>query len=151
MMYTDKDIQRFWSKVAKAGVDECWHWQGALNCGYGTIAIGGRVMRAHRVSYILAYGQFDAALDVCHRCDNPSCVNPRHLFLGTAKDNMQDMVAKGRHYGTHKLTIEQVHTIRKRFADAPRKWGLQVALSREYGVHETTIYRILKGKNWASK
>jgi hypothetical protein len=76
----------------------CWLWAGAMvhQTGYGTIGHGGRSHGAHRASYETFKGPIPAGLLVCHRCDNPSCVNPDHLFLGTVRDNAQDMIAKGR-------------------------------------------------------
>jgi hypothetical protein len=79
--------------------DGCWEWQGSLNrLGYGrfTNFDGRRDWLAHRLSYRLFIGEFDEELRVCHSCDNPRCVNPNHLFLGTAKDNTQDSIRKGR-------------------------------------------------------
>ena len=91
-------MKRFWDKVAIAGPDDCWDWQAFINkFGYGQFRIGKQVIGAHRVSYLLEYGEFDKTLDVCHSCDNPRCVNPKHLWLGTASDNVWDMAKKGRH------------------------------------------------------
>ncbi len=90
---------RFWAKVAKAPTG-CWEWQAATDRhGYGFIGLGVRAVgtgRAHRVSYVLAYGSVPKGMCVLHRCDNPPCVNPVHLFLGSRADNMRDMKAKGR-------------------------------------------------------
>jgi HNH endonuclease len=92
---TRNPIDVFWSKVAKT--DHCWTWEGSRHPqGYGTLSVGRKTVRAHRFSYELANGPFDASLDVCHHCDNPSCVRPDHLFLGTARDNMRDASRKGR-------------------------------------------------------
>jgi hypothetical protein len=90
---------RFWSKVIKS--DKCWTWTGAINkhTGYGTIGLGrrsGKTRGAHRVSWELAHGPIPEGLYVCHRCDNKRCVRPDHLFLGTAEDNAQDALRKGR-------------------------------------------------------
>lgn len=86
---------RFWSKVDKG--PGCWTWTGATqNYGYGAVTIHGLTRRAHRVSWELAHGPIPDGLHVCHRCDNPPCVNPDHLFLGTAQDNVDDKDAKGR-------------------------------------------------------
>jgi hypothetical protein len=86
--------ERFWPKVAKS--DGCWEWRGAKTLGYGRINVGRRSILAHRVSYEMANGPIADGLVVCHRCDNPSCVRPDHLFLGTLGDNNADMFAKGR-------------------------------------------------------
>ena len=91
--------ERFWAKVDKT--DNCWLWTGSVNNrGYGRIGSGGKngsALYAHRVSYLIHFGEFDESLFVCHTCDVPNCVNPNHLFLGSAKTNSEDMVSKGRH------------------------------------------------------
>lgn len=94
-------IERFNSKVIRMGIDECWGWNAAKdNQGYGRIGMrtvrGKRAVQASRVSWMLFVGDIPEGLSVCHRCDNPECTNPKHLFLGTPKQNTLDMVAKGR-------------------------------------------------------
>lgn len=97
-VFSEQDIARFWGKVELG--DGCWHYQGYLKVGthpYGRFWAQGKKHRAHRVSYVLARGPIPLGLVVCHACDNPQCVRPDHLWLGTLKENMADMVRKGRH------------------------------------------------------
>jgi hypothetical protein len=108
MQLDDSAIKRFWQKVEKG--DGCWEWQGApsKHGGYGTFTVGGSRFntfqreRAHRVSYQIHFGPISSGLKILHRCDNPLCVRPDHLFPGTQGDNIRDMWAKGRqnaHFG----------------------------------------------------
>lgn len=92
--------ERFWEKVDRRSPDECWPWLGRARTsfGYGAFAIGrDRANRAHRIAWELTNGPVPVGLSALHRCDNPPCCNPAHLFLGTQADNIADMVAKGRH------------------------------------------------------
>lgn len=94
--------ERFWEKVNKSG--ECWTWTACTHhqWGYGHFRAGGKLVTAHRYSWELHNGPIPPGMRVCHRCDNPPCVRPAHLFLGTDADNAHDMIAKGRHYrGEH--------------------------------------------------
>lgn len=152
--YTSKDVERFWSKVAvTANPDKCWEWQASTgHFGYGWIAWGKRPEHAHRVSWLLTYGEIPDRLFVLHSCDNPSCVNPKHLFLGTHLDNARDKEAKGRHipakgerHGCSKLTRIQVEEIRMRYI--PGK-VTQKMLAKEYGVTQAMIGNIVRGDNW---
>lgn len=94
--------QRFWAKVKKGKVNECWNWTGAKKgAGYGHLSLNKAAyksifMGAHRFSWLLHFGEIPKEMIVCHKCDNMLCVNPKHLFLGTRKDNTQDMVQKNR-------------------------------------------------------
>lgn len=147
---------RFWSKVARGTVRQCWEWQASLHpLGYGQFGYNGSSVHAHRVAWELTHGPVADGLYVLHKCDNRKCVNPAHLFLGTQVDNIADMVAKGRQRGRQwvseeshfaKLTTAQVADIRARLAAGKR--GTARALAAEYGVSEATISVIKHDKTW---
>lgn len=154
--------RRFWEKVHKRGPDECWEWKTRSGRrDYGCFSINGKPQRAHRVSWIMHFGEIPEGLFVCHSCDNPPCINPRHLWLGTAQDNVVDMVRKGRGYspisqgvkirkakgeahGSAKLNNEKVLEIRRRLNAGER----DERLGLEFGVGRTAIRYIRTGRRW---
>lgn len=92
---TPKDIARFWMNVKKT--NGCWEWQASLHPrGYGRFQLKNKTVRAHRISYFLQHNKISSKKVICHSCDNPKCVNPAHLWEGTAKENTEDMIIKGR-------------------------------------------------------
>jgi len=146
--------ERFWAKVDKKGSDECWEWTAHRDKkGYGKINAGGqrdRTFYAHRVSYELANGPILKGKFVCHYCDNPGCVNPRHLFSGTQKENIEDAIRKsrfphGENTGSSKLTDQDVHEIRQMLS----RDISQRVIAKKYEVNHSTISDIKTGKSWA--
>lgn len=136
----------------------CWIWQGVFrskNCRYGVIHLrkgrGGMVL-AHRYFYENKHGEIPKGMFACHKCDNPSCVNPDHIFIGTHTDNMRDKAKKnrqpnGERSGVHKLTERQVIEIRKQ---AKNDWSSRIInpLSVKYNMHKDTIRKIIQKKLW---
>ena len=147
--------QRFWEKVKRGKRNECWIWIGSkIPQGYGNGWWNGYQELAHRISWIIANGNIPRELDVLHRCDNPPCVNPRHLFLGTAKDNALDMVEKGRfrsgnlrgvQIGNSKLKDADILEIRRFYKT---KEYTYTSLGRRYGVSYQQIANIISKKHW---
>lgn len=142
-------LARFWAKVDRSGgQDACWLWTASKDSnGYGVVRVAGTLRGAHRVSWMLAFGD-PGSLLVCHHCDVPTCVNPRHLFIGTDADNARDRDAKGRCAhgeiaGGAKLTAKQVAEIRA--ATSPRH-----ELAERFGVSTRQIGRIVNGTSWAT-
>lgn len=112
IIVTPELVVRFESKVVRDDCmpDGCHIWTGVKNPkGYGSINFKGKNLRAHRISYTIYNGEIPYGLLVCHRCDNPPCVNPAHLFVGTASDNEQDKLSKGRNYQKNKTHCPQGH------------------------------------------
>lgn len=104
-------IQRLFERRSISATG-CWEWTGFKSwLGYGETAILGKPWRVHRLAYRCFKGEFDRVLDVCHSCDNRACFNPDHLWLGTHKQNMDDHVAKGRHYEARRETCERGHPL----------------------------------------
>lgn len=139
--------ERFWSKVDVQGPDDCWEWQAHRDRkGYGKFQMSNS-RPAHRVAWELANGAIQNDLFVCHRCDNPSCCNPAHLFLGTNDDNLKDAVRKGRtsrgvNRPNSKLTPEIVIEARRRY----QAGEFSNNLATEFGVDEHTMYSAIIGK-----
>ena len=147
----------FWPKVAVAGDDECWLWTGSkFDTGYGCVNRNWTAIGAHRISYELHFGPIPDGMFVCHRCDNKACVNPRHLFIGTPRENTQDMMIKGRHrvgmptrptgedHPMAKLNWNAVRDIRL----ARKNGALLRELAGRYKVTEALISAIAKNKIW---
>lgn len=132
----------------------CWEYSMCRNrSGYGKLSFRGKLTTAHRLSYEVFKGAIGDYF-VCHRCDNPPCFNPDHLFLGTHLDNIRDAKAKGvifgrplhgEEHGRHKLTLDQVISIRKAYKPFVKTMDM---LAEEYGVCNQTIQKIIYGENW---
>jgi len=143
---------RFWERVDVRGEDECWPWVGSVvERGYGVLFIQGEdSVLAHRYSWTIHNGLIPDGLFVCHHCDNPPCVNPQHLFLGTNLDNIQDMVRKGRHTigernARAKLTSDQVLRVRELYSSGKYT---QEELADMFKVCVSNVYQIVTGKIW---
>jgi hypothetical protein len=143
--------ERFLAKVCRDVASECWLWQGMVRPdGYGAALYNGKECGAHRVAWMLFRGKIEVGIVVCHKCDVRACVNPEHLFLGTAAENARDMTEKGRYprgekHGSSRLTAEQVSRIKAMLAE-DRMYMTEIA--REFGVSPTTIQAIKMGKTW---
>lgn len=141
---------RFWEKVSVLGDTDCWPWIGDLNkLGYGRFELLQRKFLAHRFSYLIANGYLDETLCVLHSCDNPRCVNPRHLRQGSRADNQMDAWIKGRirrgqEAGAAKLTADNVAVIRARLA----KGESHRSIAKDYGVSRSNIGAIKNGISW---
>lgn len=161
---------RFWANVRIAGPDECWEWgRGRIPKGYGMFYIGGKPYArrsSHRMAWELTHGEIPEGMFVCHRCDNPPCCNPAHLFLGTPQENVLDRLSKGRcNYATgarHGTATRPERVARgERSGGAKLKdWQIpyirtllaagvfQIHVALAYGVTDPTISNIATGTTW---
>lgn len=144
-------VERFWSKVNVTDTGRCWNWSGAKDGhGYGLVLFNGKSTRAHKVALYLRSGSFPAY--ACHRCDNPGCCNPDHIYSGNHASNMADKVARGRcrtnggiaHYAAS-LTRSDVLKIRR----LSTKGGFSInQIAKAVGVKFGAVQRVLSGKSY---
>lgn len=150
-------LPRFWSKVDRTG--DCWVWTGARH-RYGHLTVDGRSYNAHKFSYLIHKGAVPRGRVVRHTCDNPLCVCPDHLVLGSQSDNVRDMFAKGRQASHEALSAAQIrcaHPRRKLNASSVREIRRllaagrlsQSAIGRMFGVPQSTISAVKLGRTWA--
>lgn len=146
MMIAPEHEPRFWSNVFRQE-EGCWMWEGwpATPNAYGGFQVVNKKFLAHRVAYALTKGAIPAGMFVCHHCDNPKCVRPDHLFLGTPLDNMRDMHRKGRaRSGNAKLNPDAVRDIRSAHSTG---MGYR-RLARKHGVAVNAVVQVLRGDTW---
>lgn len=157
-------MERFWAKVNKT--ETCWLWAGSTDRGgYGRVRANRKMLKAHRVVWMLHYGSIPVGFHVLHHCDNPPCVRPAHLFLGTQADNMRDCQMKGRKatgerngncthpeqrprgecHKNSKLTETRIQAIRALYASGVYT---QAVLGRQFGVCQAAISYIVRRKQW---
>jgi hypothetical protein len=142
---------RFWEKVRRGTPEQCWEWTGSRNKGYGQINIHRKACKAHRVAWSLAHGD-PGEQHVLHRCDNPPCCNPAHLFLGDQRANVLDMYRKGRGGGqfgpgrtaTRRLNPEDVYSIR----EASRAGASDRSLAKLWGMSRGAILHLRTRRTW---
>lgn len=142
---------RFHDSYKVGEADACWPWQrAAFRTGYGRFNVARTSVVASRAMYMLIHGAIPAEMEVCHSCDNRICVNPKHLWLGTSRDNAQDCIAKGRKVlafgesnGLAKLSPEAADSIRQ--SKTPHR-----VLARELGIDEARVRQIRKGDGWGN-
>lgn len=146
-LHNFRDLKtNFWNKVNVSNVpDACWEWVAHRNeDGYGTFQSG----LAHRTAYLIEFGSIPDGLYVLHTCDNPGCVNPKHLFLGTQQDNMDDMIAKGRQCKDNVagvFTWSEVRDIRKQYSSE----NISIRqIADHYGVSYNAIWSIVTNRTW---
>lgn len=152
-------MKRFWIKVARGGKDECWNWGACRGPdGYGRFRLNGETEHAHRVAWTLAFGEIPRGIFVCHTCDNPPCVNPSHLFLGTAQENTWDCIAKGRRAAQRRPGIlcgsGNGRAILNDWSacGVMARWLMgysQCQVAREFGIGHSTVFRIVNRCGWA--
>jgi hypothetical protein len=132
-----RHIDRFWNQVDKT--NSCWIWTGSVDKGnYGRFSVNSREISAHRFSKLIA-GQDPTGFMVCHRCHNTRCVNPDHLYLGTAQDNQRDKVESGRSH--FKFDLNTIQEIKDKMPLYRRRIGV---LAKEYGIDRCHLYRAIK-------
>lgn len=148
---TELQFSNFENKIDRSG--DCHVWKACKFQGYGKFGVKPRKspMMAHRLAFLIRHKEIPEGMLVCHRCDNPSCVNPDHLFLGTYKDNVADMIMKGRanppkglNHHKAKLNKRKVNKIRELHLAG----NTNREISKRFKVHEATILQVVTGITW---
>ena len=148
----NKKLIRFISMVRVDEKTKCWNWAGHLTeKGYGQFGVDGGIVRAHRFSFEALKGEIEPGMNVCHHCDNPSCVNPDHLFLGDQQKNIDDMMSKGRNLGgvtasryQGKVDDQVVEKIKELRASGHRN----VDIAKRFGISQSYCSGLARGVDW---
>lgn len=154
-MFTELQLRNFRSRVDQQGETDCWPWKARTLSGYGRMTIGQKELLAHRIAVMIKTGApIPDGRVVRHKCDNPLCCNPAHLELGTQKDNVRDMIARGRckppivlgiNHGQAKVSEAQVREIRKRYAAG----GVSLRdLAAGYPITYKAVRKIVRRETW---
>ena len=163
MILNEKELIRFWSYTKKKSIDECWEWNSYKSSGgYGGFYLHNKQMKAHRVSWIIHNGPIPETdsngnrICVCHKCDNPSCVNPNHLFLGTDLDNMKDRDNKGRRIpfrpignknGNAVIDIQTIKLAEQMLNDGAKN----IDVAKSLNISEALTSNIKNGDHWSQR